>query len=246
LIKRIQLIFGLAIVLIASPCKSNAQQSSKGMLSIAFNHYADSVLLNLDSTIYKNNLGQTFTVTNFKYYIGTIHLQKADGKEYISPDYFLINEEDEKSKKIILSTIPNGEYTSVSFIVGVDSIHNCSGAQAGALDPANAMFWAWNSGYIFLKLEGKSSSSTVPGKIFEYHIGGYKSPANCIRTIQLKFDPPLVIENNKTAALNLKVNLAEILKTPTNIDFTKLPSVTDSRNASIIADNYKDMFTIQK
>lgn len=244
--KRIQILFGLVISLIASPCNINAQHSSKGSLSIAFNHYVDSLPLNLDSTIYKNNSGQTFTVTNFKYYIGDIHLKKAEGKEYVSSGYFLINEEEEKSKKIILNNIPPGEYTSVSFIVGVDSIHNCSGAQSGALDPANAMFWAWNSGYIFLKFEGKSSFSRSPGNIFEYHIGGYKSPANSIRTITLELEYPLLIEDNKTADLSIKVNAAEILKSPTDIDLTKMSSVTDTRNASIIADNYKDMFTIQK
>ena len=70
-------------------------------------------------------------------------------------------------------------------------------AQTDALDPVNAMFWAWNTGYIFLKLEGRSSFSKLPGNIFEYHIGGYKSPSNCIRTISLNFERPLQIENNK-------------------------------------------------
>ena len=216
------------------------------MLSITFNHYVDSFVLNLDSTTYKNTVGQTYIISNFKYYISNIHLINKEGKEFISPDYFLINEDEPASKKIILKNIPEGEYTSVSFIVGVDSTRNCSGAQSGALDPANAMFWAWNSGYIFLKLEGKSSFSKAPGNIFEYHIGGYKSPSNCIRTIKLHPETPFKIEKNKTAEMKIKVNAAEILKTPTDIDFTKLPSVTDSHNASTIADNYTDMFSIQK
>src|ERR1700746_1185644 len=184
-------ILGLIIFLIASPCNSNAQHSTKGSLSIAFSHYVDDRPLNLYSNVYTNNLGQTFTVNNFKYYISNIHLQKKDGTEFISPDYFLINEDEESSKNIILNNIPDGEYTSISFIVGVDSAHNCSGAQSGALDPANGMFWAWNTGYIFLKLEGKSKFSGGPGGIFEYHIGGYKSSANSIRTISLKFTAPV-------------------------------------------------------
>ena len=233
-------------ILLTSPCITNAQHSSKGLLSIAFKHYVDNQILNLDSTIYKNSLGQIFTVGNFKYYISNIHLIKSDGKEYVSKEYFLINEEEEKSKKIILNNIPNGTYTSISFTIGVDSAHNCSGAQSGALDPANAMFWAWNSGYIFLKLEGKSSFSKAPANIFEYHIGGYKSPSNAIRVVTLKLEQPLVIENNKTEDLAIKVNADEVLKTPTDIDFTKMPTVTDSKNATTIADNYKDMFSIEK
>lgn len=233
-------------ILLTSPCTINAQHSSKGMLSIAFNHYVDNQVLNLDSTIYKNSLDQTFTVSNFKYYISNIHLTNSSGKEFISKEYFLINEDEEKSKRLILNTIPNGTYTSISFTIGVDSAHNCSGAQSGALDPANAMFWAWNSGYIFLKLEGKSPFSNAPANIFEYHIGGYKFPSNAIRTVSLKLDQPLVAENNKTSEINIKVNAAEVLKTPTDIDFTKTPTVTDSKNATTIADNYKNMFSIEK
>ena len=232
--------------MVVLPLFSNAQHSSKGMLSIAFRHYVDENILNLDSTTYKNSLGQTFIITKFKYYVSNIHLVKTDGKEIAVPGYFLINEDEEESKKIMLSNLPSGAYTSITFIVGVDSLHNCSGAQSGALDPANAMFWTWNTGYIFLKLEGKSSSSTSPGKIFEYHIGGYKAPSNCIRTIALKFASPLKIENEKSSAVSINVNVGEMLKTPTTIDFSKLSSVTDAHNATTVADNYLDMFILQK
>jgi hypothetical protein len=224
---------------------SNAQHSAKGLLSIAFKHYVNDSILHLDST-YKNSIGQTFTITNFKYYLCQLQLQQDNGKNYFSNDYFLINEDEDASKNIMLNTIPNGNYTSISFTIGVDSLHNCSGAQSGALDPINTMFWAWNSGYIFLKLEGKSSFSTAPAHIVEYHIGGYTAPSNCIRTITLKLEQPLIIENNKTTALNIHVNAAELLKTPTTIDFTKMPAVIDSKNATTIADNYIDMFSIQK
>ena len=108
------------------------------------------------------------------------------------------------------------------------------------------MFWTWNTGYIFLKLEGKSAASSATGKIFEYHIGGYKQPSNCIRTVNLKFETPLIIENGKQVSINIHVNAAELLKTPTSIDFSKLPTVTDSKNATTIADNYMDIFTLEK
>ncbi|CAN5402794.1 hypothetical protein BH10BAC1_BH10BAC1_01990 [soil metagenome] len=240
-----KIIFGILVLLIASPCDTNAQRS-KGSLSIGFNHYVDNQVLKLDSANYLNALGQSFTVSNFKYYIGNIHLTRKDGKDSISTDYFLINEDEALSKKIMLSGIPPGEYTSINFIIGVDSSHNCSGAQSGALDPVKAMFWTWNTGYIFMKLEGKSSASSAIGKIFEYHIGGYKYPSNCIRIINLKFETPLIIEKGKQANTNIHVNAAELLKAPTSIDFSKLPTVTDSKNATTIADNYIDMFTLEK
>ena len=217
--------------------------AGSGQLVVLLDHYVGNKLLQQDTVSYQNELGQSFTVTKFRYYIGNIHLKKVNGDEVAMSDYYLVNEDEETSKKITLN-LPEGEYGSISFIIGVDSLHNCSGAQAGALDPVNAMFWAWNTGYIFLKLEGKSPASKSPGNIFEYHIGGYKQPANCIRAANLSFIQPLIITNASAKELHLKVDAAEILKSPMTIDFSQLSSVTDFHNATIIADNYADMFSV--
>ncbi|HTB06757.1 MAG TPA: MbnP family protein [Bacteroidia bacterium] len=211
--------------------------------TIHFNNYVGNEILELDSTTYKNALGQTYTVSKFKYYIGNISLKNKNGKEFNSSEYFLVNEEDPPSKQITLANVPDGDYTSISFMLGVDSMHNCSGAQEGALDPINAMFWAWNTGYIFLKMEGKSSLSKSPGNLLEFHIGGYKAPYNCIRTITLTLSKNTIV-GDKSASINIKTDLSELFKTPTIIDFSKLSSVTDFHNATTIANNYSDMFSI--
>ena len=215
----------------------------KGQTIIQFTNYIGNAILQIDST-YKNELGQEFTVANFKYYIGNICLKNADGKNFIIQDYFLINELEEESKQITLNNVPEGNYTSIEFIIGVDSLHNCSGLQSGALDPVNGMFWAWNTGYVFMKLDGQAVASKSVGHIFEYHIGGYKQPANSIRKITLHFKNNKVVSASNPLSLSIKADVLEILKTPTTIDFSKLPSVTDTRNAFIIANNYADMFSV--
>jgi hypothetical protein len=215
-------------------------------LTIHINNYVGDRLLALDTATYRNELGQSFTVTNFKYYISGIKLKDKNGKErYVHEGYYLIKQDDDASHMIQLDYVPEGEYTDMEFTLGVDSLHNCSGAQSGALDPANGMFWAWNTGYIFLKLEGKAPESRSPGRIFEYHIGGYKAPANCIRDIKLSMaSKPLLIGTDKNPHMYIRADVQEVLRTPTTIDFTKLSSVTDFHQAPVIADNYKDMFRI--
>jgi len=110
------------------------------------------------------------------------------------------------------------------------------------------MFWAWNTGYIFLKLEGHSTASTSPSHIFEYHIGGYKQPNNCIRKINLDFakQDGIKLTASKNSTITIKADASEVLKTPTLVDFSKLSSVSDFHNATTIADNYADMFSIMK
>jgi hypothetical protein len=246
-LKKALQIFTLSIALILISVQYSftlIPREDKGKLQINFKHVVGNEILKLDSMHYKNELGQDFSISKFKYYVGEIHLTNAKGKDFISKDYFLINEDEDLSKQINLSNIPNGIYTSIHFILGVDSLHNCSGAQSGALDPLNAMFWAWNTGYIFLKLEGNSSFSKSPGGMFEYHIGGYKQPTNSIRQIKLDLSSTPLIINSKTSQVNLQSDAAELLKTPNSIDFSVLSSVTDLKNAELIANNYKDMFSV--
>jgi hypothetical protein len=240
-LKKIVTVFlSFTVLLLTLAFTSLAQPTDN--LSIHFNHFVGNTPLSLDTVQYKNELGQPFTITKFKYYISNIHLRKTDGSLVSIDKYFLINEDEPDSKNITLTDIPTTQFTGLDFIIGVDSLHNCSGAQSGALDPVNAMFWAWNTGYIFLKLEGKAAASKSPGHVYEYHIGGYQQPANCIRKVSLNFPRPLTIGTDKE--IELKVDAAEILKTPNTIDFSKLSSVTDFHNATTIADNYVDMFSI--
>lgn len=215
-----------------------------GQLSIQIDHYVGQKVMELDTVYYRNALGQQFTVTKFKYYISNLSLQSVAGKTVKLDEYFLINEEEPVSKRFDWANIPEGAYSDISFVLGVDSVHNLTGLQTGALDPINAMFWTWNTGYIFLKLEGKSPASTSSGNIFEYHIGGFKAPANSIRTITLHFSKPLIISNNGTHLLHLKADALEVLQGPTTIDFSKLSSVTDAHNAPMVANNYMDMFSV--
>ncbi len=217
----------------------------KSSLKISFSHVVNNADLVLDSSNYTNELGQDFTVSKFKYYVSNFRLIKTDGTEVPFNYYFLIDEEEVNSKKIALPNIPYADYQAISFTLGVDSLHNCSGVQNDALDPVNAMFWAWNTGYIFLKMEGYAPTSTTPGHFYEYHIGGFRAPNNCIRTITLPFEHGLKINSEILPAINIEANLAEILKSPTVIDFSKHAAVTDFHNATTIADNYADMFRIK-
>lgn len=234
-----------AIFLLLNHVSGYTQKVHSNSVEITFSHYVGNEVLKLDSVSYKNAFNQDFTVTRFKYYIANIVLLRKEGKPFTYKNYFLIDEEKTGSKTINLENVPTGEYASVNFTIGVDSMDNCSGAQSGALDPINGMFWTWNTGYIFMKLEGISEFSSAPNAILEYHIGGFKKPYNCIRTISLPLNKSIVITNNTKQSIDIKTDVLEILKTPNNIDFSTLSTVTDLNNSTIIADNYSDMFSIQ-
>ena len=239
-------------------CSISVSCQTANRVSLHFYHIAGGRPLVFDSILYKNGSGQSYSVTMLKYYISNIKLRGIDRKIYENPNgYFLIDSYDPSASEIVLADLPAGDYDSLSFIVGVDSLHNCSGAQEGALDPANGMFWAWNTGYIFLKMEGKSTVSKSPGHIYEYHIGGYKEPSNCIRKVSIALTSSIasseISERSKAnkdrtkrqlTDININVNVEKLLNSKSEIDISKLSSVTDFHNATTIADNYQKMFSL--
>lgn len=240
IIKAVVVNFLICFVLI------DATYAQMARLTIHLHHSVGKEKLKLEKGNYTNDLGQAYTVTKFKYYIGKIKLEGINGNSYNGDAYYLVDEEDPDTKTIVLDKVTAGEYSAMSFIIGVDSANNCSGAQSGDLDPVKGMFWTWNTGYIFLKLEGRSPASAEPGHFFELHIGGYKAPANCIRQVQHTFKKPLVIKEGRKNKLDINADVAEILKTPVDIDFCKYATVTDFHNATMVADNYADMFSIME
>ncbi len=222
-----------------------AERKKGGELELQFHNFVGDQELVLDSVTYRNSLNQSFQITAFKYYVSNIHLVKTDGKSVAVPGYFLVNEEETESRKIQLTNLPEGNYSQIEFLVGVDSARNCSGIQKDVLDPAKGMFWAWNTGYIFLKLDGISPQSTAPGHKLEYHIGGFKQPNNHLRTIRLE-TPGLQIHSKIKSTLSIKTDAANLLSAPHPIDFSKTPMVVDADKAAGIADNVLRLFSVTR
>ena len=194
-----------------------------------------------------NDKGDSVLVSRFIYYLSNVVLTKSDGSKYTAPNsYHLLNFTNGSTPSFTLSDVPSGEYTSVDFLIGVDSLRNCSGSQTGDLDPVKGMFWTWNSGYIFLKLEGKAPQSPV-NDAFTYHIGGYKGVNKSQRTVKINFGTEVLKPSaNATAQLQLKTDVAEFFKNPTQIDITTSYYVmNEGAAAAAIANNYKDMISLK-
>jgi hypothetical protein len=98
---------------------------------------------------------------------------------------YLIDAGDSATQQIFVTLPDSVRWNTVFFCLGTDSITNTAGALGGSLDPANSMYWAWQSGYINLKLEGRAAKCTTRKKLFQYHLGGYLYPYNTLQPIQL-------------------------------------------------------------
>jgi len=202
-------------------------------ITIHISHRVGNAPLRLDTSVYENALQQPFALTAVKYYVSAIRIHCEGNSDYVSNKFFLVDASDSTSTTITLPRVPLGTYRSISFTIGVDSAHNSSGTQEGALDPIRGMFWAWNTGYIFLKVEGTSPASPSPRHVIEYHVGGFRAPYNNIATINV----PII--EDPTKGIYLEADVGALLH---SIDFSKTPTATTPSTAKVITSHYEDLF----
>jgi hypothetical protein len=197
--------------------------------------------LSVDS-LYVTQHGDTVQINTFKCYLTQFSLVANSGAKPTKwADSRLIDIETPKSTIMKMLT-PKGSYTSLCFTLGVDSVDNVSGANAGDLDPAKGMYWAWNSGYIMAKLEGTSSACGTLHHAFEYHIGGYKAPYNAARHVVLAFPQPLIMSGTERKII-LKADVAHWFSRDVNL--RQLNSIlVPGQKAAEMADRYSQMFSI--
>ncbi len=231
---------------VVNPTPTTTDTTTVGEIGFEITNYAGSKELVLNTESYINANNDTFTVSMFQYYISNIVLKKADGTTYTEPEsYHLVKADAGSSRHFHLKNVPKGTYTSVSFLIGVDAARNTSGAQTGALDPANGMFWSWSTGYIMAKVEGTSNKVASSSKKFVHHIGGFEGANSALRTVTFDLSAtPLILAGGKESAVLVK---ADILKwfSPNIISIGATSTVmTISATSKSIADNYANMFSV--
>src|ERR1043165_2701536 len=127
-----------------------------------------------DNTYYHLSKSDSVTFEEFKCYISEIVFYK-DGQPVFKEDnsFHLLDAQHDGSMSFKLKLPKDVIYNSLKMNIGVDSVTSTSGALGGDLDPANGMFWTWQSGYINMKLEGQSNLCPTRKHRFQFHLGGY-------------------------------------------------------------------------
>jgi hypothetical protein len=141
----------------------------------------------------------TLQIETFRFYVSDIKIQYSDATTYKpQKQYHLIDLESLETLKLPIIT-SRKTISKITFQIGIDSTASVSGALGGDLDATNGMYWAWQSGYINMKIEGKSSSCKTRKNEFQFHIGGYLKPYYAMRKVELN-----------TSNTNITVDIAEL------------------------------------
>ena len=205
----------------------------------------------LGTGAYVNANGDDFTVSTLKYYLSNVKLLRADNTAYALPNtYYLVDHTKPASQSLVFGNVPAGDYTRISFVVGVDSTRTKAGNFTEAvLNAGNGMLWTMNGvdEFINVSLSGYSSKSRSGGLTF--HVAGYRQAAtNTIRTVTVAFPAagsPLLVRPGQSPKIHMRVDIAKMFSGPNPVNFANTYSVMGGAPAARIADNIAaGMFTV--
>ncbi len=189
--------------LLALNSVSIAFGQSKQQLQIAIN-YRD-VPLQLGKN-YALPQGDSVQFSMLRFYLSSIVFYQNDTAVWSEKNSFhLVNYVDNQSLALNFDMPQNLQFNRVKCNLGIDSLTNEAGVLGGDLDPLKGMYWAWQSGYINAKIEGKSKQCPTRKNEFQFHLGGYLAPFYAMQ--QLDFKLP-----KTSSSLTLRLDLALFLE----------------------------------
>jgi hypothetical protein len=161
--------------------------------------------------------GKNILFEQVRFYMGRLVLV-SDSELLLFEDFYTIFDAS-LSGSASVENVKEGDYVGFGFCTGV---HSALNTQNGALaipaweypashplSAAQDMYWAWNPGYIFLKLEGRidldgDGTFGGPGETFTIHTGLDETFREHFRTGQVR------IESGKTTQLHLTFDVSKL------------------------------------
>lgn len=227
-------IISIFIFTILSSLFSFAQNN----LALSFLQLFDNQAIDV-SNYYISAQKDSLKISDIKCYISAIELEMEDGSIYKEENSFhLLDFENPRSFQLNLKNVPQKKFRFLHFNVGIDSLTSVSGALEGELDPSNGMYWAWQSGYINFKIEGKSPSCKTRKNEYQFHVGGYMQPFYAMRKVEIP------LQNIDNEDIKIKMDWAKLFA---HINLSQLNSVMiPSKEAMKIADWTTEIFSLSE
>lgn len=159
--------------------------------------------------VYLNQNNDSISFSTLKIYFSDFHFKDKISGRITSIDTLIFYDLADSSTHSFFNDLNLSNYECVAFTLGLDSSKNVSSELENAYDPLLGMYWAWNTGYINLKIMGESSAVPTNSHEFEFHLGGYRSPFATAQTIQIDLNDQYIyfdLEKLFSESINLTNN----------------------------------------
>ena len=98
--------------------------SCKYSLSLNFTHTVDGNVLEADTMIYTNTVGQNYSVQTLRYLLSDITLHPVKGTSTLLDEVHFITLSDPSTFNLDIQDLNSANYTAISFTMGLDSLKN--------------------------------------------------------------------------------------------------------------------------
>jgi hypothetical protein len=191
--------------------------------------------ISVDSVFSIVNSGDSLRVTALRFYVYNIQLESENRVVWNSGDqHFLMDVFEKDGASIPTNLSTQSKVDHLSFVIGVDSTLQTTGAHSGVLDPIHGMYWSWQSGYINWKLEAEVIHAGQSNAI-QWHVGGYRVPYQTQRLVRLKI-------MNDSDFIQCGVQLDNLLRDWRVIAPAEVMSPGDK--AMVLSDRFQSCFQI--
>ena len=220
----------LTIISLVSIILVSCEKPTKTNLTINFSHTVEGANLTTNKMIYTNDAGENYNVQTLKYLISDITLHAENGSSLVLDEVHFIDISDESTFSFTYNDVPNNNYTSISFDMGLDTLKNGDQDLEEPLfqwkyineDFHSTMEWPltmsdmdMGGGYHYMKLEGDFNDS-LSG--YGTHTGGAMGmdySFNNIDGISL-----IVTDDLGNVDVNINMEINNWYRTPNQIEFS--------------------------
>lgn len=249
------IILCISIISCSSDDKPENLDGKVGNISLKFdNSVGDQDFI--FNTKYDKSNNESYKLETLKYLISNIKLKDADGTIYEYPskkNIFIVDEAAGNNAGEIFINLENidaGNYTEVSFGLGIDQQRYALGAdgQGDFLNTAQqaGMLWSWATGYRFMRFDGTYTSGTDVDAALNMHMGSVGTAVDNYREITLSFPNQVRVRPDKKAEVHIVANIAKVFDGKTAVKFSEGYNQVhvDATTTKVIADNFMDVFTV--
>ena len=237
------IVCGAIAALFFTACDKNSDTQAAVILQ--FDHVVGTKALELNKIQYNALAGHLYSVERLKYYVSRIVLHRADGSAFQTSAVHYREEGADETASLTLPDVPEGEYTHLSFIVGLDEATNQPNKLPQTVQNIN-MEWPipGQEGYHYMKFEGKyDSMGSGIVKSFNLHTGAVNN-----QPYYVAVDLPLagLSVSGDTWQIRLKMDLNEWLQDPHTYDFEQFgPGIMAKPDAQqMLMENGASLFSV--
>lgn len=221
----------MIFVLTFQACKNDDNpQPTESAVLFKFEHYIDGNPLTFNQILYTNAFGNKYSVETLKYFISNIRLTRDDGTEILVDGEYYVDATDESTTQPLDGVdIPVGDYTSISFVFGLNEDNNIAGRFPNP--PENNMEWppALGTGYHYMKLEGKIDST---GTINNYQ--AHTGPTNGTQNfIEVTLPESSFTAGGSAMMLKIRMNINNWWENPNTLDLNTVTGIMGNQQMQL-------------